>query len=297
VSADARDGPGNGPSGRPDISEDGRLVAFESDATDLVGGDDDGVTDVFLRDLSGGATVLVSRGPAGRPPDGASSHATVSADGRYVAFQSDATNLVRGDRNHATDVFVRDLRTGRTALVSRGRGGRAANGPSSQPAISGDGGVIAFQSQASNLVVEDHNRAQDVFVRDVRLGRTSLASVTRSGAPAAGSSAHAAVSLDGRVVAFDTSATNLVRGDHNDASDVIVRDIARGRIRPATLTPNGKPAGGDSFDPSLSADGSLVAFDSEAGDLVSGDSNRAFDVFVVDLRKGAASLVSGPAQR
>jgi Tol biopolymer transport system component len=297
VSSGARDLPGSGASGRPDISADGRLVAFESDATDLAGGDDDGVTDVFVRDLSGGTSVLVSRGLGGRPPNGASSHAALSADGRYVAFQSDASNLVRGDRNHATDVFVRDLRSGRTSLVSEGPGGRTGNGPSSEPAISGDGGVIVFQSRASNLVGKDPNRAQDVFVRDVRMGRTDLASVTRSGAPADGNSAHAAVSLDGNVVAFDTAATNLLPVDRNGASDVIVRNLTRRRTVAATLTPRGKAADGDSFDPLLSADGSLVAFDSEAGDLVSRDSNGAFDVFVVDLRKGTARLVSVPVRR
>jgi hypothetical protein len=105
------------------------------------------------------------------------------------------------------------------------------------------------------------------------------------------------MSLDGNVVGFDTGASNLVGVDRNAASDVVVRDLVRRRTIPATLTPRGKPADGDSFDPSLSADGSLVAFDSEAGDLVSGDSNSAFDVFVVDLRKGTARRVSVPARR
>jgi Tol biopolymer transport system component len=214
-----------------------------------------------------------------------------------VAFESDATNLAPGDRNQATDVFVRDLRTGRTTLVSVARGGRPANGPSSLPAISGAGDVVAFQSRASNLVAADGNDAQDVFVRDLSDGSMRVASVAGKRAPADGDSAHAAVSLDGKVVAFDTTATNLARGDENGASDVIVRDLARRRTVAASLTPRGKPAGGDSFDPSLSADGSLVAFDSDAGDLVRGDENSAFDVFVVDVRTGSARRVSVGARR
>jgi Tol biopolymer transport system component len=160
----------NGDCGEPSISASGRYVAFASKATNLVHGDDHGVEDVFVRDLKRNRTILVSRavGPHGAPGTGDSSRPSISADGRYVAFQSYANNLGPRDNGAVPDVFVRDLKTGRVSLASQGEGGAPANAPSASPSISPDGRYVAFDSKASNLSPEDTDHRIGVFRYQIR---------------------------------------------------------------------------------------------------------------------------------
>src|SRR5262249_22544698 len=152
VSTATGGGQGNGRSFVPTISADGRYVAFYSDASNLVSGDTNGARDVFVRDLQTGETTRVSVSSSGAEADGDSFAPALSADGRYVAFASAATNLVAGDTNDANDVFVRDRQTNTTTRVSVGHEGSQANGGSDQPSLSGDGRLVAFTSTASNVV-------------------------------------------------------------------------------------------------------------------------------------------------
>ena len=158
-------------SGRPAMSSDGRYVVFESKARNLVRDDANGVMDVFLRDLKSRRTVRVSRSLRGGDPNGVSGHPTVSGDGRFVAFQSEASNLVPGDTNGLTDVFLHDRKTGRTTRLSVSSAGRQGHGPSRKPALSADGRYIAFESKAG-LGTKDANETWDVFVHDRVTGRT-----------------------------------------------------------------------------------------------------------------------------
>ena len=177
-----------------------------------------------MRDLRSGTTRRVSVAGDGTQANDPSYSSAISADGRYVAFQSDASNLVPGDTNQARDVFVRDLRSGTTRRVSVATGGTQANDPSYSPAISADGRYVAFESNASNLVTGDTNHSFDVFVRDFRSGTTQRVSVASDGTQANGDSYGQAISADGRYVTFDSDASNLVPGDTNHRTDVFVHD-------------------------------------------------------------------------
>jgi Tol biopolymer transport system component len=276
------------------ISADGRYVAFASYASNLVAGDSNGAQglDVFVRDVVAGRTKRISVSSAGAQGDGQSFLAAISADGRYVAFDSEATNLVPGDTNGFQDVFVRDVVTGRTRRVSVGSGGAQGNAASLYPAISGDGRYVAFTALASNLVPGDINGSQDVFVRDVVTGQTRRVSVSSSGDPGDAASFNPAISGDGRYVAFSSAAVNLVRRDTNGSWDVFVRDMLTGRTRRVSLDSNGAQGDAKSLLPTLSADGRYVAFDSAATNLVAADTNFAFDVFVRDVLTGRTRRVS-----
>jgi Tol biopolymer transport system component len=174
---------------------------------------------------SAGSTTRVSVDSAGRQANGPSSVAAISADGRFVAFESDATNLVAGDTNGLTDIFVHDLVARTTTRVSVDSLGRQANGPSFNPSISSDGRFVAFESNATNLVPADSLLKRDVFVRDLVLGSTVRASVDSADRQALGASGGAAISGDGRSVAFESDANNLVPGDTNLTRDVFVHDL------------------------------------------------------------------------
>ncbi|MER7250206.1 hypothetical protein [Kribbella sp. NPDC000426] len=207
---------------------------------------------------------LVSVTPAGSGGDGSSYAGTekglgVSAHGRYVAFSSYADDLVPGDTNGQRDVFVRDTMTGRTTSVSVGTGGVPGNGESREPSISADGRYVAFNSAASNLVVGDTNNSQDIFVRDLRTGRTTLVSVGRTG-PADSDSWEPEISADGRHVAFTSNATDLVVGDTNATGDVFVRDLATRRTERVSVTSDGQQLDVYSSSPAISGDGRRVAF-------------------------------------
>jgi Tol biopolymer transport system component len=294
-------GAGNFRSFQPVISRNGRYVAFESYATDLVTGvsDTNGLPDIFVRDLVLNTTTLVSVNAIGTATGNlASDQPQISGDGRYVAFRSLATDLVPGDTNGQSDIFVRDLVAHTTTLASVNAAGTASgNGASQNPVLSADGGTVAFVSYASDLVPGDTNGTTDVFARDLRHGTTTLVSVNAAGtASGNNASEDPSISDDGDRIAFSSSATDLVAGitDVNAAPDVFVRDLTHGTTMLASIAIDGQATGnGLSGTPALSGDGHVVAFRSRASNLVGGaDNNNTFDVFVRDLVTGQTALVS-----
>jgi Tol biopolymer transport system component len=266
------------------LSADGRFVAFDSKASNLVPGDTNDRSDIFIRDRLFGTTQRVINQAVGGTFG--SSNPAISADGRYVAFQSDATNLQLQDTNDKFDIFVRDRVNGTTEVISVGQGG-LANGHSTSPAISGNGRYVAFASEASNLVSGDTNGRRDIFVRDRITGTTERVSVTTFGAQGNGNSfipdLRPAISADGRYVAFTSEASNLVVGDTNGTLDIFVHDRALGTTERVSVSQSGRQANDQSgsFSRAISADGRFVVFHSLANNLVSGDSGRQ-DVFVRD---------------
>jgi Tol biopolymer transport system component len=269
----------NGRSTAPSISADGSYVALVSAASDMVAGDSNGADDIFVYDELGGATGRVSVASSGAQANGASSQPAISADGRYVAFYSAASNLVSGDTNAVGDIFVHDRLAAATTRVSVDSAGAQANGASSQPAISANGRYVAFRSAASNLVSGDTNTRSDIFVYDRTTAATKRISVDSAGTQTNGSSHEPSLSSDGSVVAFHSTASNLVSGDTNGVVDVFVRSgTTTTRV---SLTSAGAQASGLSTSPSISANGSRVAFESTAA-LASGDKNSGSDIYVRD---------------
>ena len=293
VSVDSAGGEANRESFLPAISASGSDVAFYSSASNLVAGDTNGVPDVFVRDRRTGVTERVSVDSARGQANGGNFAPMISASGRYVAFESDASNLVAGDTNLSDDVFVHDRRTGVTERVSVDSAGGQANAVSLSPAISADGRYVAFYSFASNLVAGDTNNEQDMFVHDRRTGATERVSVDSAGGQANDASfGPLAISANGRDVAFASTASNLVAGDTNNEPDMFVRDRRRGATERVSVDGTGGQADGGSFFPAISADGRYVAFYSFASNLVVGDTNETYDVFVRDRRRGATERVS-----
>ncbi|MFM8332732.1 MAG: TolB family protein, partial [Candidatus Methylumidiphilus sp.] len=292
VSTNSAGAQANNDSASPAISADGRYVAFWSIATDQVAADTNGTSDIFVKDLQTGATTRVSTDSAGVQGNGFSfAKHDLSADGRYVAFYSEASNLVAGDTNGILDVFVKDLQTGATTRVSTDSAGAQANYYSYSPVLSADGRYVAFFSGASNLAVGDTELdTTDVFVKDMQTGVTAWVSTYSTGGFHGYSPA---ISADGRLVAFPSTASKLVVGDTNGYSDIFIKDLQMGTTTRASTDNAGAQANENSFyDTTLSADGRFVAFTSYASNLVAGDTNGAADIFVKDLQTGATALVS-----
>ena len=284
----------HGFTGYPWLSADGRYVVFESFASDLVPGDTNGHQDVFVRDRLLGLTERISVGPGGVQANANCGGGGISADGRYVAFYSRASNLVTGDTNMTDDAFVRDRLLGITERVSVDSSGAQGNGSSGYfgTAISADGRYVAFGSAATNLVPGDTNVRLDVFVRDRLLGHTDRVSVDSTEAQANQDSYLPSISADGRYVAFESAATNLASGDTNGRYDVFVRDRQLGTTERVSIGSAGEQGNSDSLNASISADGRFVAFSSYADNLVPGDTNGASDVFVHDRQTAQTERVS-----
>ncbi len=285
---------GNSASDSPAISANGRYVAFESSASTLAPGDTNGAIDIFLRDRIAKTTRRVSVTSAGHQANGFSFDPAISADGRFVAFGSDASNLVSGDTNGSGDVFVRDCLLGTTERVSIGRDGEQGN-QQSVPflAVSDDGRYIAFLSEASNLVDGDTNGTMDVFVRDRVAGTTERVDVSSSQQQANGQLfGYVSISGDGRYVAFDSGASNLAPGDTNDQFDIFVRDLVAGTTERVSVSSDGAQGDMRSDNPSISDDGRFVTFESQASNLVAGDTNHVQDVFLRDRQLGTTQRIS-----
>jgi Tol biopolymer transport system component len=263
-------------------------VAFESQADNLVAGDGNGTADVFVHDRQTGTTTRVSLHTDGTEGNGESHSPSISGDGRYIAYESFADNLVAGDGNSFWDIFVHDLQTGITTRVSlHSDGTTEGDGPSFDPSISSDGRYVAFESDADNLVVSDNGLYYDVYVHDRQTGTTTRVSKDLAGIQGNGHSYSPSISADGRYVAFESFANNLVVGDGNVTADVFVHDRQTGATTRVSVDLDGVEGNGNSNNPSISADGSFVTFQSDADNLVAGDTNIAPDIFVDDLQAGA----------
>lgn len=295
-------GEADGGSGYADMTPDARYVAFSSYARNLVPGDTNGSADVFLADRRSGAVTRVSVGNGGvqaqypsTPPTTqgpGSSVPSISADGKRIAFESQALNFAPV-ASGAMNVFVRDVVAGTTTLLSTpAPGGTLASCDSVSPAISSDGRYVSFTSRCDSLVPNDTNFTEDVFVRDLQTGAIERVSVSSTEAQANGRSHSPAISDDGNYVVFVSDASNLWPNDTNGKSDVFMRDRAAGTTTVISYTSANRMGGGGTSRPSVSGDGTRIAFAAEASDLLPGDTNAAVDVFVRDMAVGTIQRVS-----
>jgi hypothetical protein len=332
VSLSATGDAANGPSGAPRMDQTGRFVAFESTATNLLRG---GMkNEVFLRDTCLGASnctpetvgVDVARGGGG-PNGGLGRGLAISADGRYVAFSSHATNIVSGQFRAGPQIYLRDTCAGddassncspSTILISVGLNGMPGDAASEFPSVSAAGRYVAFASGASNLVSGVSGGIAQIYLRDTCLGsapddcipRTILISADAAGRPGKGASLEASISRDGRYVAFDSEAPNLVAGSLAGSSNVFLRDTCLGERRECSaftalvsVSAEGFAADGESFSPAISAYGRYVTFVTRANNIVDGDASHAQKIMMRDtcLHAGQAescaprsSLISTP---
>jgi Tol biopolymer transport system component len=243
---------------------------------------------------SAGRVILVSAAASGEPGNGLSAFGlSTSANGRYVAFASMATNLEPSDTDNIVDIHVKDLLTGAVRLASVTADGVKANSFSERPSISADGQRVAFISAANNLSPDDTDGYFDIFVKDLQSGALTLASVTEDGRKAAGGSESAALSADGLAVAFTSRATNLSPDATDGESHIYVKRLDTGALDLAdggTIERPDEQIG--AYGPSLSADGRIVAFVTDASGLDPADPDRRADVYVRNLDSGAVRLVS-----
>jgi hypothetical protein len=279
------------------VSADGRYVAFTSIHSRIVAPDPNEAPDVFRYDRRTRTTVMVSVGFNGEPAFAEQQgDPSISDNGNLVAFVSDGGDaIVNEDTGSGRQVYVRDIAAGATRRVSGapggGPGGGPANGQADAPSISGDGRYVAFDSTATNLVAGDDNRVSDVFRRDRQTGLTELVSVTPDGSPATGASGQAAITRDGRMVAFASAAQDLVAGlpwaqlaaVFRGATEVFIRDLVAQDTVLVSVGRDGELGGGRSFGPSVGGAGRYIAFASSSDRLVARDVNKQLDVFLRDL--------------
>jgi len=303
VSLTSADAQGNNHSGEPykgndgdarKISADGRYVVFTSQATNLVGNDKNRKYDVFLRDRQLGLTTRVSQPTTGGESNGNSYQPCISADGNFVAFVSEATNMFSPDANGQPDVLLWSRLTGAITLVSR-NGNVAANDASLQPSINANGRFVAYQTFADNLAANDKNGLADVYVFDASKGTSKRVSMGYN--PWAvqepnGDSGSPSINASGRFVAYESFADNLVPNDVNMCEDVFVRDVNAGVTTRASIAPNGLELDGFSFCPSISADGKIVAFSTYAPILEDGSGYDEVAKILVREMSSPASVVA-----
>jgi len=283
---------GNGASTNPSLSADGRYVAFESTADNLVDGDNNAASDIFVHDMETGETRKVSSGSiVGQD----SSNPSISGDGRYVAFHSEATDLVLSDLNTALDVFVHDLDTNTTTRVSvDNSGNEQSNVNSAYPRISADGRYVVFQC-GGPLVADDTNFVNDAYLRDRTNGTTTRVSVSTAGAQANSYTDFVDISPDGTRLGFHSAASNLVgaTADTNSSADVFVRTSTSNiSLRLESKNSAGVQGGSSSRTPDLSTTGRYIAFESTAFNLTSHPITIFSDIYLRDATPETTELVS-----
>lgn len=276
------------------ISANGRYVVFESDSAELVVGDTNGVGDIFLFDTQTETIERISVDSSEAQVDGQSRYPRVSEDGRYVVFDSGATNLVAGDTNGVFDVFLRDRTLGNTTKISTGLLDAEGDGASTLPHISPNGRYIVFSSAATNLVSGDTNGFMDVFWYDTQTDTMELITVDSNEVQSNAHvlNANAFVSEDGRYVVYQAEATNLVSGDTNIKTDIFLRDRTLGTTERISVDSDEAQVNNESWYPSITTDGRYVAFYSSATNLVLGDTNGFTDIFVRDRTDGETVKVT-----
>ena len=282
VSVAADGGNGNDFSLQSRLARNGGFLCFGSYASNLVSGDTNATADIFVRDLSTNITERVSVATGGGQANNYSSNCAISADGRFVTFQSSATNLVAGDTNGKQDIFMRDRQTGQTRLVSVGFAGAQSDDASYMPSLADDGNRVAFHSSATNLVEGDTNGCMDVFIYDLNTSLMRRVSVSSSGGQGDGVSYTATISGNGQYVVFESIARNLISGDTNNNNDIFTHNLVTGQTLRASVATSGEQGNNASLKPSISANGKYVVFQSAAGNLVAGDVNNFSDIFLRD---------------
>lgn len=295
VSEDANGVIGNGFSQTAAVADTGN-AAFESFATNLVPGDTNGLGDVFYKDWQTGAIEFVSQSTAGVLGNGASAFPRIDGSGNRIVFQSFASNLISNDANNFRDVYLRDRIAGTTSRVSVDSNGVEGDNHSDRPFISSDGRWVTFQSLATNLVAGDTNLRRDVFLRDTFSGTTLRVSVGNTGVEANFESTSMDVSDNGEWVLFRSRATNLVANDTNGVHDLFVHHWPTGYTERVSVGSGGIEANAVSNLCSLSGDARFVAFESEASNLVSGDTNGFRDVFLRDRLLDQTTRISVSAE-
>ena len=290
----------NGASFDSFISANGRFVVFDSSANNLVGNDSNTYADVFIRDRRRGKTKRVNVSSAGVEANnfsGAYSNGSpISADGRFVVFNSLADTLIAHDTNAQTDIFIRDRKNATTKRVNVSSNEEEATGPgaaySTDPAISADGRFVVFTSTADNLVPNDLNGAADIFIRDRKKGVTKRVSVNSGEEESHNGGTEASVSADGRYVLFGSTSDNLGPGAVDGHEDAYVRDRWKGTTRRVSVNSHEHQANLSVGYMSISNDGRFVVFESDADNLVPHDTNGVTDVFIRDRRNGTTRRVS-----
>jgi len=296
ISRRSQKNPSNGPSSEPATSQTGQFVAFRSSATNLDGERcDNGVNQIFVSDRNAGTIRCVSLNADGREGDQDSLEPSISADGRFIAFTSTATNLT-GNKcdNGFNQIYVRDRTTGTTSCVSVNSNGQEGNQQSRASSISADGTLIAFDSAATNLAGNKcDNGFNHVFVHDVTAGKTTCISLRTNGEEGNGDSFDPSISADGRVVVFQSTATNLATRCSNGNSHIYMHDLATGETSCVSINNEEKQSNGNSALARVSGDGRFVVFQSDATDLTNRCSNGFSHIFVrdtVDERISCASI-------
>lgn len=294
VSVNSSGEEGNNESYGPVISGDGRFVVFSSLATNLVPTDTNVFLgwDIFVHDRETGETTLVSVSSTGEQGNAPSTTPDVSADGRYVVFDSLATNMVISDTNNIDDVFLHDRQTKTTIRVSVSSTGEQGNNDSHSPTISADGRYIVFTSNANNLVPDDTNDQSDIFAHDRITGVTERVSVNSQGQEGNYRSYSGRLSADGRYAVFTSTAENLVPGDTNSEQDVFVHDRLTGQTSRVSISSTGIQGNDDSLSGDISASGRYVVFTSLATNLVTIPLNSSMNVFLHDRSTGQTVLIS-----
>ncbi len=274
------------------ITPDGRFIAFQSDASNLVAGDTNLSRDIFVRDRQLGTTTLVSKSSAGILSNNMSFNPSISADGRFVVFESSADNLVAGDTNGWPDIFLHDRASGVTTRVSVSTGGAQSDRACATATISGDGRMIAFVSFATTLDPLATNSALHVFLRNRLAGTTSVAGIAFNGALENGSSLEPSFSADGRFCSFTSDSSNLVNGAGGGSYQVYVRDLVLGTNVIVSRSTAGIDGNANSRYSRISDNGKVVVFQSDASNLIGGDTNFTYDIFTRDLTTNTTELIS-----
>lgn len=277
---------GNGPSGHPCVSQDGRFVVFHSSASNLVPADTNGRLDVFLRDRETGQTERLSVSPDGPEGNHESRDPCISGDGRYVSFYSHAGNLLPGDNGLAPDVFLLDRDSGTLERITDAPGGVAGNGGSGNAYLTHNGRYVVYNSSSTNLVPGKTTELWDIFVYDRMSGTTERVSLSAAGLEGDGSSVAGSIAEDGRFVAFQSSAANLVADDTNGFTDIFVYDRANQAIQRVSIGAEGQEGNGYSQYPMVltGKKGPAVLFESGATNLIDSDLNGWADVFLHEAR-------------
>lgn len=284
------------------VSDGGGMAVFSSTQTDLVSGDSNAAADIFLKNLTDGSIKRISVDATGAEGNALSHEATISKNGDYVVFHTDATNL-DGTTSTAGQVYFYDVAGDSLSKISVNSAGVEANAYSNGLAISDDGRYIAFYSSATNLVDsdsdtvydDDTNGLDDVFLYDRTLSKTTRISTDSSGVQSTGGASNGAVAMsgDGVYVAFSSAATNLVGSDTNSQGDIFIKNTSDQSIsRISVQTGGAEASGGGSLNPDITSDGRYVVFESSATDMVSGDTNSLSDIFRHDTTTNTTVRVS-----